>query len=123
MRVSRVRFTVRRMMAAVAIAALTLMLVAGVVRDRRRSRYLRLAAFHEKEGSRNGAMLDMKGRPTGMWMRFDPARNSYIIVGPEEVEYRAQMKRKYEYAAAHPWLSFEPDPPIPHGKRPSRLGR
>jgi hypothetical protein len=29
------------------------------------------------------------------------------------VTYHAEMKRKYEYAAAHPWLPVEPDRPPP----------
>ena len=30
-----------------------------------------------------------------------------------KAEYHAQMNRKWEYAAYHPWLSVAPDPPIP----------
>jgi hypothetical protein len=30
-----------------------------------------------------------------------------------EAAYHAKMKGKYDYAAAHPWLPVEPDPPLP----------
>jgi hypothetical protein len=119
MQMFRVRFTVRRMMVVVAVAAVALTLLAGVLRDRRRSQYLRLAAFHEREGSRIAEMLDMEGRSRRMWMKPDPASNRWLAVPREEVEYRVQMRRKYECAAAHPWLSVEPDPPIPTAMRPS----
>ena len=30
-----------------------------------------------------------------------------------ETDYHHEMRQKYEYAAAHPWESVEPDPPPP----------
>jgi hypothetical protein len=107
------RIRLRTMLAAVVVAALLLTVVAGVLRDRRRDLYLRLAAFHERAGARTREMRDRKGRSYGMWSRWEPATRRFILAGPEEVEYRARMRRKYEYAAGHPGLPVEPDPPVP----------
>ncbi len=30
-----------------------------------------------------------------------------------KAEFHAQMNRKWEYAASHPWFAVEPDPPSP----------
>jgi hypothetical protein len=88
---------VRRLMIVVALIAV----VSGSFRLKRRSEEFRQrAAKHEWLSKPGGG--SMMGPPE-VWM------------GELEVfqRYHDGMRRKYEYAAWHPWLSIEPDPPPP----------
>jgi hypothetical protein len=103
------RMTTRRMMIAVIAVALAMAWV-RIELGRRRSRYLELAAYHAKEGS---LIHQSRGRGAlpSFWFRFEGT--TVFNITPSEVAYRARMKHKYEYAAAHPWLPVAPDPPVP----------
>ncbi len=82
----RFRFTVRRMMVAVAIAAVVAGFLAG-----RRSRFLRIAAEHEKAA--RSLML-----------------HEGFFIPPRYFDETA-MATKYLRAARHPWLPIASDPP------------
>jgi hypothetical protein len=86
MQLPRPRFTVRRMMVAVAILGLSLGFLAE-----RRARFLRVAAQH-------------KSQTDWPWAFHLP---------PGVVSYDIEMQLKYERAARYPWLPVEPDPPRP----------
>jgi hypothetical protein len=103
MKCPRPRFTVRWMMVAVAMVAV---LLGGELMRRRRAACLeRLAwlAKHEKilaaskpEEEREIASLYLKhGKQMGV---------------EEALEEIARQRRRYEYAASHPWLPVPPDP-------------
>jgi hypothetical protein len=109
MKLLRVRFTMRRMLVAVAIAGI---LFWG-------GRLWRLAASYRVEAERYANRLS-KGDVRAFFDRID--------VSPEESErqmgaWRDQMVRrrshyqamkiKYEHAARNPWLAVAPDPPEP----------
>ena len=116
MRMPRVRFTVRRMMIAVAIVAF---LVGGGIEAARfkrlRASHLDDAAYHarrEAEELRNVAQFD-RGRREGATNAND---RSIVLMERSSrlrVEYHAQLKRKYLRAANRPWQSVTPDPKDP----------
>jgi hypothetical protein len=88
----RFRFTVRRMMVAVAVVAV--LLAMAVTLSHRRSRFESLRDYHA-------------------------SRAPYVWLGPmgtlweRQGEWHWAMKRKYERAARYPWLPVAPDPPEP----------
>jgi hypothetical protein len=87
----RVRFTLRRMMVAVAVVAIGLGVVDWI--GRRAARFRALWAYHI-----NRVGLVSSPNP---W--------------PHEVQgiYHLKMGEKYRVAALRPWLPVEPDPPEP----------
>ncbi len=91
MRFPRVRFTVRRMMVAVAIVACICW--ASLLIERRR-RFLIIAGSHRMPDARF------------LWNRGA----DYEL---RLVRWHDEMQAKYEFAAAHPWLPVAPDPPAP----------
>jgi hypothetical protein len=94
MRVPRVRFTVRQMMIAVAVVAG----LASVEAMRRRSSDLQEhAESHKVEAC--GIALGIRPDPEHRWEAW--------------IAYHMMLSRKYERAAAHPWLPIAPDPPEP----------
>jgi hypothetical protein len=40
-------------------------------------------------------------------------RAAYAGLNQRTAEYHANLKRKYEKAAAHPWMPIDPVPPLP----------
>jgi hypothetical protein len=99
MRLPRLRFTVRRMMVAVAVVALVLGAVALGVRS---GEFRNRARYHEVMAA--SPLLGVKPAPPV----FDPVRYT-----PKWSAYHARLKRKYERAARRPWLFVAPDPPLP----------
>jgi hypothetical protein len=92
MRIPRVRFTVRRLMIAVAVVA------AIVAFFKRRDDFERVAEYHR---SRIGmADIDFSRRYE---IRFFSPKN----------RWHYDMMHKYIYAARDPWLPVAPDPPEP----------
>ncbi len=85
----RVRFTLRRMMIAVAIVAILL----GLAEMTRRRR----AAFREKSTA----------------IRWSEYVEGHGKRRPEIAEHYRRMAEKYERAARYPWLPVAPDPPEP----------
>jgi hypothetical protein len=92
MRLRLPRFTVRRLMIAVAIAALALGLVQSMGR--------RSAAFRLKAREHEGTFKTLIGP------------NTTFPVSPATAHHRL-MAEKYRLAARHPWLPVCPDPPEP----------
>jgi hypothetical protein len=106
MRVTRVRFTVRRMMVAVAVMAVVLS-AADQLRRRRESFVQRAeeskrrvsAAYRDEQSARVGNPFDFDPRTTTAYSQW--------------AEHHSAMREKYERAAASPWLFVGPDPPEP----------
>ena len=93
----RFRFTVRRMMVAVAIVGV--MLAAYPLYRRIHRRSVAFGEMSEIEGVL--AKLHQRGGPHG-----GPA-------SPELADYHRNLQRKYAHAARYPWLPVAPDPPKP----------
>jgi len=95
----RLRFTVRRMMIAVAIVAALL----GWLGERR-ARFLRLSAHY---GRLAKSYLDLQP---------DPQPGEYPdATGWRQIIWSWGLRSKYERAARYPWLPIAPDPPEPDG--------
>ena len=101
MRFPRVRFTVRRMMVAVAIGAVSF----GVLVDRV-SRFRRLCAYY---GPR---MCTTYGGPKRAWDVFGYKILDYGAY-EQELRHNVRMFHKYDFAARYPFLPVSPDPPTP----------
>ena len=107
MRVPRLRFTLRRMMIAVAVVSILFGMAAGLWR--RHVSFQRQADAYAKksndEGLR-GARIDL------LWFQSDPElrmRDEHYRL----MDYYDELKVKYERAAARPWLPVESDRPPP----------
>jgi hypothetical protein len=134
MRLPRVRFTVRRMMIAVAVIAI----LCGVgLQIRRAIRLSRLSAeyaqqaakYAEFESTWRQSERHHREREQELRKLVDDPRQG--VDGPEFwrrqakieadqaeklkplVEFHATMKAKYQAAARRPWLPVDPDPPWP----------
>jgi hypothetical protein len=112
MRLPRFRFTVRRLMVAMAIVAL---LLGGGILGRRSLDYRRLAAFHEQMEQRKERAV--RGIEILARAANDPAD---AAAARRDAAYEAQigrhhaaLKAKYLRAASRPWLPVPPDPPPP----------
>ena len=86
------RMTTRRWMVAVLITSVFL---GGLVMLRRSAHFMRLAVLHEHTAhhlrSQTGPSAD-----------------------PQGVDHNERLARKYQRAAARPWLPVEPEPPEPN---------
>ncbi len=91
MKLPRVRFTVRRMM--VAVAAVACIFWASLLIERRR-RFL--------------IIIDSHRMPDARFLRYHDADYELRLI-----RWHDEMQAKYEFAAAHPWLPVAPDPPAP----------
>src|SRR4051794_16179096 len=100
MRLPRVpRFTVRRLMVAIAIAAIV---CEFIIADRRFERLLKASHHASRQGSYERA---------GVRHPWDDSRD--VRAGGTArywATYHAGMKRKWEHAAARPWLIVPADP-------------
>ena len=125
MKLPRVRFTVRRMMVAVAVVAVALTL--DTMRNRAFT-FRRIAEKHawREDAFRSGAraILDYQRRlRIGELGEFEPRPvhpdkpNMSFDEMAEDSEqragYYARLVAKYRRAARHPWLPVAPDPPEP----------
>jgi hypothetical protein len=132
----RLRFTVRQLMLAVAVAAL---LTGGIVLARRSAHYRREAEFHSRAAARLRAeqrskastaragreqaeMWTRRARDAGSKTAAQAVEDTAPGIAPYEAAARAAgatadnhdlLARKYERAARYPWLPVEPDPPQP----------
>jgi hypothetical protein len=102
MRLPRVRFTVRRMMVAVAVIAI---LIEGVSLWQRAALY-RWKVRHHAMMERSSVIAVVEG---------PKAADNAELARLSEVwsTYHAAMKQKYEYAVTRPWIYVPPDPPQP----------
>jgi hypothetical protein len=107
----RVRFTVRRMMAAVAVAALV---SAGWVESARMEAAMeewRLECSLRAIDHSLSASIHSGGR----WpCRLTSPPSEPSVIDPKKAAYHAAMARKWSAAADRPWLAVEPDPPEPN---------
>jgi hypothetical protein len=97
------RFTVRRIMVAVAIVALIIW-----IHDlmERRSRLLKLTHIYICEQYLTDLEL-VHASVAG------PSKAAELDAVRRRIEYNRSMVRKYTRAARYPWLPVEPDPPVP----------
>ncbi len=102
-RVPRMRFTVRRMMGAVAIVAL---LLAWVQMRRRFDE--RRASFEDQSVIHAAHEILQRGGGADVFSGIGE-----IKPNARRAAYHARMRQKYERAARYPWLPIEPDPPPP----------
>lgn len=94
----RPRFSVRRLMLAVAIMGIVL----GVTIERR-DRFRRIAAHHEAEVEKLVGRLPPE-------VVYGHSSDDPIM---RRLEWHEPMRLKYERAARYPWLPVRPDPPEP----------
>ena len=99
MRLLRVRFTVQRIMLAVAIVAV---LLGGLRLWWLSADYRALAEVHHQKAEE--VVRGTYAGPGGFYHVEWPSPNK---------EYHLRLKAKYERAASRPWLPVEPDPPEP----------
>jgi hypothetical protein len=97
------RFTVRRLMVAVAIVALALTVYAGI--ERRRARLQRVAQHHWEEVAANSVVQADANRT--IYRASASFRNRQLA------NYHVNLANKYANAARYPWLPVAPDPPEP----------
>ena len=105
MRLPRVRFTVRRMMVAVAVVAVAALIQGGEFLRRRSHDYAARADNYAVELTLGGAEEP-----------WPPITAEEIISEQRKAErlrYYSAMEQKYRHAARRPWLPVEPDPPPP----------
>jgi hypothetical protein len=103
--------TIRRLMIIVALLALAAGVIVMLIQS---ERYRQRAVYHSKMeadtqkmmGFYRGDMVLIKGA----------ARENFPDLLDKSTRrnlYHSEMKRKWEDAVKHPWLSVEPDPPEP----------
>lgn len=97
----RPRFSVRRLMLAVALVAVALIFYIRVARpwyDRRSARFHERVSYHQT---------------LWIWERGSRQRGCVVIVTPQLRAYHNAMAAKYDWAERYPWLPVSPDPPEP----------
>jgi hypothetical protein len=112
MKLHRPRFTVRRMMVAVAIAAVSTWGAQAAFRWRD---YRTRADVHASEQTRLRAELAPYVAFKGKSGRF-PGCGTFqysLMVDLERAEWHALLEAKYRRASLRPWLPVAPDPPAP----------
>jgi hypothetical protein len=131
MRLSGVRFTVRRLIIGVALAAVMMLLGRALLFWlENRPLYLRQVAFHQRrENSARdlAASLEKRAkeqREEAAWERrkglhdsasdrdrFGDREHAWSVYAAEQAEREATLRRKWEWAASIPW-------PVPDADRP-----
>lgn len=121
MKLPRVRFTIRWLMIAVAIAGLVL---GGVIIQRRQGSYLASAAYHANEERRMLLLLSggfvHETDETGKRQRMQIGRNLDRERVRERWLYHSVMKDRYQRVARFPWLSIRSDPLMTDPTGPER---
>jgi hypothetical protein len=88
---------------------------------RRANRYRQLARFHarratmfeDSEKSKDRAARDCEAYGGARMLRIAGEYREEIKICVKYAAFHAQLRRKYEHAAAQPWLPIESDPPEP----------
>ena len=108
MHLPRLRFTVRRMMLAVAILACILAVAAMAFRSyegkRRVALFRALAEYH--------MMMEWKSKRE-IYGTDSAGHHRHFSAPTPRNDFHRQMREKYERAARDPWLPVAPDPPVP----------
>jgi hypothetical protein len=114
MRLPRLRFTVRRLMLVVALAAVTIWGAMWQVSRHYSDRYWRIIAtssFRDLDDHRTAGRYLLRAQEE------DAETASWLRELAKQVNSRADMHaaraRKYQLASRYPWLPVEPDPPLP----------
>jgi hypothetical protein len=122
MRIPRMRYTMKRMMLAVAVLAL---IMGGLRIVWLRDGYRKAAAYYaslEKLHRESRRFVEDGGRAEEeLALAFgekvsgeDKKQQSTEVRGWQRLsDYCAALRRKYERAAARPWIPVDPDPPPP----------
>src|SRR5690348_11927448 len=111
MRWPRVRFTIRRMMVAVAALAVVISGCLEAIRlKRRRDLFLTAASLHAQSelytlNLERSYRVMAEQRKNQASVCLDQAAKLAKTAG-----YHATLKRKYQRAASHPWVAIVPDP-------------
>ena len=109
MHLPRPRLTIHRLMILVAVAGLLLWSV--MVKRARAARLELLAWLDGREKSiKDAATKPELSQFSVAFARFKNGKSMGIAEALEEIE---RQKRRYRYAASHPWLPVPPDPPEP----------
>jgi hypothetical protein len=116
MRLARVRFTVRRLMVAVAAVAAIITAILGAVERQERLKRIWLGYELEREDLIDN--LDMYLLLTAAKGESSEEKLQAARPIAEFDRYLTQMAEKYHRASARPWLPVYSDPPPP--PRPSR---
>ncbi len=106
----RVRFTVRRLMVAVAVVGLALWLGKGLIRH---WRYRSLAAAYATKESLARRLSTGDVTATSSTLFATRPGEQPVTSVMANRDYYAAMREKYERAARSPWLPVAPDPPEP----------
>ncbi len=102
----RLRFTVRRLMIAVAILALSIRAIIWVGEMRTRSaEYAERASEFGTSTTRGGSG---RIRSDGAWVHISENENTH-----RQDEWACKLAEKYWRLSDYPWLPVEPDPPPP----------
>jgi hypothetical protein len=117
MRPVRIRFTIRLLMAVVAILAVALAGVAWSHWMRLREDYRLAASYHEEKEQYQHQQLEGVAKAREIGRGDDPLLPLIERLAQRRAEYHAEMRRKYEEAAAHPWEPVPPDPSEPSDER------
>ena len=149
MRLPRVRFTIRRMMVAVAVLA---MLISADQLHRRSTRYRKMAslfgqletASRDRQRTAERSSLQRSERAKSWvagWGPFNDDQHRASVVAQTkdwieagylrqeatvyaaEADWYSQSRQQYEHAASYPWEPLAPHPPWPAAKLPFRLPR
>jgi heme exporter protein D len=104
MRLLHVRFTVRRMMVAVAVVALLLMAVSTL---QRRAHLQGLADYHAERARQIRSSSAPIQTPDG---DYSQPRSEAAL---RRAGYHHALAEKYDFAARYHWLPVAPDPPEP----------
>ncbi len=104
------RFKLRTLLLMVALFAVALAVVVEI--SQRRNRFQRLADDHWKQTL---LLPEDQIDINGYSYVENQATRTKIYTGKNmrDIDYHDLLYRKYEYAASHPWLPVEPDPPPP----------
>jgi hypothetical protein len=118
MRLPRMRFTIRRMMVAIAVVAAILGLI-----EERRARFRRISLAHTREQANlNLTDLDVYliieprqtgANPSPSTIKAEAARMRATIPFSRFLDHHARMAEKYQRASSRPWLLVASDPPAP----------
>jgi hypothetical protein len=83
---------------------------------------MRRRAIHYRRLAERYAIIEVACRETAARLPFMTPSDFGRMCGtmangvrksPRRAAYYADLRRKYEFAALHPWLPVEPDPPEP----------
>jgi hypothetical protein len=108
--------TVRKWVLAVAAAAPILAVTVGI---QRRARYLEKYRSYKLPEILSGIRRDEKIDGVSWLARFyfdadGNLKREYLNRFKTQQAYYSGLRRKYRYAADHPWIYVEPDPPSPY---------